>query len=109
MLENKIAADSAVCSDGFLSYLKMTQDMKVEHKILNASHGRRVKEGVFHIQNVNAYHSRLHLWINTFRGVATKYLPNYLGWFRFFETHDNPNENSILAMQEQLIPITLII
>ena len=102
LLEGKIAADSVVCSDGFLSYLKMTQDIKVEHKMLNASHGKRVKEDVFHIQNVNAYHSRLHLRINSFRGVATKYLPNYLGWFRFFEAHDNPNENSILAMQTPL-------
>jgi transposase-like protein len=84
LLKERIAEDSVVCSDCFLSYIKMTKSMKVEHKTLNFSKKERVKEGVFHIQNVNAYHSRLHLWMGIFHGVATKYLANYLGWFRFF-------------------------
>jgi hypothetical protein len=29
---------------------------------------------------VNAYHSRFRLWLDRFNGVATRYLPNYLGW-----------------------------
>ena len=33
-----------------------------------------------HINNVNAYHSRLKQWLNRFNGVATKNLPSYLGW-----------------------------
>ena len=33
-----------------------------------------------HINNVNAYHGRLKQWLNRFNGVATKNLPNYLGW-----------------------------
>lgn len=102
LMKNIIADDSVVCSDGFLAYRKMVKKMNVVHKVLNATKGERVKEQVFHIQNVNAYHSRLHLWMGMFRGVATKYLPNYLGWFRFFESHDKPNENSMLAMQTQL-------
>ncbi len=36
--------------------------------------------GTLHVQNVNAYHSRLRGWLSAFRGVATRYLPNYLGW-----------------------------
>ena len=36
----------------------------------------------WHVQNVNAYHSRLKAWVQKFRGVATLYLGNYLGWFR---------------------------
>ena len=35
-----------------------------------------------HINNVNAYHGRLKQWLNRFNGVATKNLPNYLGWPR---------------------------
>ena len=31
-----------------------------------------------HIDNVNAYHSRLKQWLARFNGVATKNLPNYL-------------------------------
>ena len=33
-----------------------------------------------HINNVNAYHGRLKQWLARFNGVATKNLPNYLGW-----------------------------
>jgi hypothetical protein len=38
--------------------------------------------GPWHIQNVNAYHNRFKGWLQRFKGVATSYLPNYLGWFR---------------------------
>ena len=38
-----------------------------------------------HINNVNAYHSRLKQWLNRFDGVATKNLPSYLGWRRALE------------------------
>jgi hypothetical protein len=32
------------------------------------------------VQNVNAYHQRFKAWLQGFRGVASRYLPNYLGW-----------------------------
>ena len=38
-----------------------------------------------HINNVNAYHSRLKQWLRPFNGVATKNLPSYLGWRRALE------------------------
>ena len=38
-----------------------------------------------HINNVNAYHGRLKQWLARFNGVATKNLPNYLGWRRALE------------------------
>lgn len=39
----------------------------------------------YHIQNVNALHSRIKEGLRPFRGVATKNLPVYLAWFRFFD------------------------
>jgi hypothetical protein len=33
-----------------------------------------------HIQNVNAYHSRMRIWLLPFRGIASRYLSNYFGW-----------------------------
>jgi len=33
-----------------------------------------------HINNVNAYHSRLKEWLRRFHGVATRNLPNSMGW-----------------------------
>jgi hypothetical protein len=47
--------------------------------------GIRVVDHAFHIQNANVYHSRLKGWMARFHGVATKYLPNYLGWRRCLE------------------------
>ena len=41
--------------------------------------------GVYHVQNVNAYDSRLKDWIRRFHGVATRYLDSYLGWFRVID------------------------
>jgi transposase-like protein len=38
-----------------------------------------------HINNVNAYHSRLKQWLTRFNGVATKNLPSYLAWRRAIE------------------------
>jgi transposase-like protein len=43
------------------------------------------KLGPYHIQNVNALHSRIKASMRPFRGVATKNLPLYLAWFRFFD------------------------
>jgi transposase-like protein len=51
-----------------------------------ASPGKPAPEAPhLHINNVNAYHSRLKQWLNRFNGVATKNLPNYLGWRRALE------------------------
>ena len=38
-----------------------------------------------HIDNVNAYHGRFKPWLDRFNGVATKNLPNSLGWRRALE------------------------
>jgi hypothetical protein len=40
-------------------------------------------------QNVNGLHSRLKQWIDRFKGVATKYLDNYLAWFLFVDSRSN--------------------
>lgn len=103
LLNTHIDKDSVVCSDGFQSYNVLTKKLGVAHKALNLTKGLRIIEKVFHIQNVNSYHSHLHMWMKRFNGVATKYLDNYLSWFRFFDANENPNENSLLLSQTQLI------
>jgi transposase-like protein len=47
----------------------------------------------YHLNNVNAYHGRLKEWLRRFHGVATKNLPNYLGWRRTLEAL-GPNATS---------------
>ena len=56
-----------------------------EHYTFTASKMEHVK-GLYHIQNVNSYHSRLKGWIRKFNRVATKYLQNYLAWFGFLDS-----------------------
>jgi len=80
-LATVLAADAVLCTDGSSSMATAAIAMGIEHHALNMSTGPRVR-GAWHIQNVNAYHSRLKGWLHRFRGVATSYLHHYLGWFR---------------------------
>lgn len=41
-------------------------------------------EGIYHIQHINSYHSGLKEFMRNLKGVATKYLNNYLVWNIFF-------------------------
>jgi hypothetical protein len=75
-------ADAMLCSDGNPIYAGFAKRAHIAHTPLNLSAGIRVIDHAFHIQNVNAYHSRLKGWMARFHGVATKYLPHYLGWRR---------------------------
>lgn len=52
---------------------------------VNLSRGVRVIRELYHIQNVNAFHSGLHRWLQRFRDVATKYLDNHLPCFTFVD------------------------
>jgi transposase-like protein len=80
-----IDPDAILCSDANPIYCAFTRQAHIEHRPINLSAGIRVLDNAFHIQNVNAYDSRLKGWMDRFRGVATKYLPNYLGWRRCLE------------------------
>lgn len=79
-----VAKDAVLVSDGARAYASFAAENAMGYEALGASKGERSR-GVFHIQNVNACHSRLKTWMRRFNGVATKYLPSYLGWRRLFE------------------------
>jgi len=74
--------DIILCSDGSSTLAAAAKALGVAHRPINLSAGIRVVAGVYHVQNVNAYDSRLKDWIRRFHGVATRYLDSYLGWFR---------------------------
>lgn len=80
-----VAGDAVLCSDGAKAYAAFAAGHGLHHEPVNLAAGIRVREGAFHIQNVNAYHGRLKGWMGRFNGVATRYLPNYLGWRRTLE------------------------
>jgi len=93
-----IGEDILLCSDGNRIYQVFTRKLNLTHKIINASAGEHVKKGAYHIQNVNAYDSRLKNWIRHFNGIATKYLENYLGWMRMLDRETDLTPQRVLAM-----------
>lgn len=85
VISQVVAPDAVLCTDGSASLRNAARQAGIAHRALNLSAGVRVLAGVYHIQNVNAYDSRLKGWMDRFHGVATKYLENYLGWRRALE------------------------
>ena len=81
VLDGKIAKDSVFVTDSLRPYQKLSLDMDLNH--IRIATNKRSK-GLFNIQTVNSYHSRLKdLIIHRFKGVATKYLNNYLVYHNF--------------------------
>ncbi len=86
-----VADDAVLCSDGAKAYAAFAAERGLHHEPVNLAAGVRVRDGAFHVQNVNAYHGRLKGWMGRFNGVATRYLPNYLGWRRTLERTAEPS------------------
>ena len=74
-----LAPACVLVTDGHPSYPGFARRCGIEHHAMNVSAGIRV-DGSWHVQNVNAYHSRFKQWLRHFHGVASRYLSNYLGW-----------------------------
>ena len=85
LLAQVLAPDVLLCSDGAGVYRATAQRFSLAHESSQVTAGQHVRQQVFHVQHVNAYDSRLKQWIRRFNGVATTYLPNYLGWRRLIE------------------------
>lgn len=67
-----LAPDAVLCTDGSVTLASAAHALGVEHQRVNVSQGMRVR-GPWHVQNVNAYVSRLRGWMRRFKGVATRY------------------------------------
>jgi hypothetical protein len=81
VLQPVLAPDAVLCTDGSPALAAAARHIQVEHHAINLSAGQRVI-GPWHTNNVNGYHGRLKNWLRKFNGVASSYLPHYLGWFR---------------------------
>ena len=92
-----LGAEALLCTDTSSTYAAIARQIGIRHEPVNVSAGEHVRDRIFHIQNVNAYDSRLKHWMARFNGVATKYLPSYLGWRRTIEgLGEAINPNAIL-------------
>lgn len=61
----------------------MSKAEKQENEVIVANTDKQV----YHMNNINNFHSKLKQCMIRFNGVATKYLDNYINYFR--EVRDN--------------------
>ena len=84
-----------VATDGGTALACCAIGMKVSHEVMNQSAGERVR-GELHIQTVNSLHERIKTFLRARRGVATKYLDNYLRWFHLAGLQHAPTPRACL-------------
>jgi transposase-like protein len=84
-LESVVTPDNEFCCDGGTAIVAFARRAGIAAHVLPKP-GKPTRQAPdFHLNNVNAYHGRLKEWLRRFHGVATKNLPNYLGWRRALE------------------------
>lgn len=90
LYNERLESKSILCTDSHKSYIQFTKDLNLEHKRIKRGYH---KEGLYHIQHINSLHSKLKRWIRTFNGVSTKYLSNYMYWFKWLTYFNNEKES----------------
>lgn len=73
-----------LCSDAHRTFQGYAKENKMPHKMLMARKKQYVVDRIYHIQNVNNIHGQLKKFLQRFNGVATKYLQNYVNYFKAF-------------------------
>ncbi len=104
---SKLSSDNTLCTDAWRAFSTYEKSKGLEHYRFKSDGTERVK-GLYHLQNVNNYHSQLKGWMQRFNGVATKYLDHYLSWFQFLDIVRHRSDNvSITKMlvDSCLLPI----
>lgn len=84
-LEGVVTPANAFCCDGGGAIVAFARRAGIAAHVLPRPGKPHPNAPDFHLNNVNAYHGRLKEWLRRFHGVATKTLPNYLGWRRTLE------------------------
>jgi transposase-like protein len=88
-------------TDANAAYRAFSRRHGIAHQYVNLRAGERVRrssEGAIHVQNVNSYHHRLRDWLMRFHGVASRYLPNYLGWRRALDGGQVASAEALLQL-----------
>ena len=76
-----ISPEATLCTDNEKAYISFARSQGIRLVQMDTDCRVTEKKGEkYGIQRINAYHSRLKGFLLRFRGVATKYLENYLVW-----------------------------
>ena len=78
VLGGHVNAEVTLCTDEDASYRRFSKENGNE--LVQIKGGKDSVKGIYHIQHLNAYHSKLKLFLSGFKGVPSKYLNNYLIW-----------------------------
>ena len=98
VLDGHVAADSVMVTDSHRGYCKLADAYRVSH--IRIPRKRHVAQG-FNIQLVNYYHSELKRMIDIrFRGVATKYLNNYVVWHNLVNFANGGEDEKEMVMRD---------
>jgi hypothetical protein len=81
-----------LCTGSLSAYVSYSNMKRIKHhRMVGIS---EKLNGEHNLKNVIEFIDRLKEWILIFRGVATKYLNNYLGWHKFLEAVNYDNKMS---------------
>lgn len=83
IFDDKICSKSTLCTDKMNAYIRFAKNNDIQ--LIQLKSGK-VKKGIYSIQRINSYHSKLKKFMDRFNGVATKYLNNYLIWHKWYDT-----------------------
>jgi len=81
VLKDKLEPKTVLCTDGHRSFESFAKENELEHQTIKVSAKEYVKKGIYHVQRVNQTAQDLKKWLETFNGVSTKYLQNFLNWY----------------------------
>jgi transposase-like protein len=84
-LDGVVTPANELCCDGGTAIVAFARRARIPAHVLPMPGKPSPQAPDVHLNNVNAYHGRLKEWLRRFHGVATKNLPNYLGWRRTLE------------------------
>ncbi|MFT4094318.1 MAG: IS1595 family transposase [Niabella sp.] len=94
-MKDKLEPQTVLCTDGHRSFEAFAKANNLEHQTIKVSAKEYVKKGIHHVQHVNQTAQDLKKWLDSFNGVSTKYLQNYLNWYAL-KSIINENQNPIM-------------
>ena len=93
-----ITPGSTLVTDKASAYIKFAEAYNLDLIALKSDF--EYVRGIYHIQHVNAFHSRLKGFLRRFNGIATKYFQSYLNWFVWMYKH---SEMNVVSMNQKTL------
>jgi hypothetical protein len=101
-MQTTIAKDALYVSEGKTVIKEFSKQKKLNHVTTNSSFKEDETEFI-HTKNINKYNDQLKYWMKRFRGVATKYLHNYLSWYRELDEFKMIIPNKIVLVRAKTL------